>query len=461
MKEEKNNENIIINEISQTDNIKELFRYINEKNNQKESNIINNIDIFQQFINNPNILKESSHLISFIEQLITQLKLGNNIIIPFLDLCPILIKEYIDSNLDEENNLEYIEIFKLLKINSFISREYLYPIYEYFTDIFYFVKDIGEKDINFKKFNKVFELWKIFYNFNSDENIKEFNMSSYCFIGGSLTIRSTETFSLIDYNLTIEITLSKNNYLDFNKNLILFLIGDKNKVTFKIKYNQLENLFKNKTVNKIILILSLNNLAIGINENKVSDFENFKVQIDEIKKCKILSNFYGQINNIRIYASLNNKNKKDKNKDKKIIIDEIFEPYLINDKGNLYHKLSETKKFNFSIFIKNHNLVKANYINYLDNNFNLYDYFGGFTPFIPFIPLINGIYHNQKLININIDGLGIKYYLFKIIYNIIYSFLKIIEKYYQNLSNSIKKYVLFVFYLIYQIDHDLLFKEAN
>ena len=85
---------------------------------------------------------------------------------------------------------------------------------------------------------------------------------------------------------------------------------------------------------------------------------------------------------------------------------------MINDKGNLYHKLSETKKFNFSIYIKNHNLVKANYINYLDNDFNLYDYFGGFTPFIPFIPLINGIYHNQKLINININGLDIKYYLF-------------------------------------------------
>ena len=122
--------------------LKELFLYINEKN---ENNI------FQDFINDPYIINNQPSLESFISQLIKQLKLGNNIIIPFLDLCPTLIKLYIDSNLDEEKNLKYIEIFKLLKINSFINREYLYPIYEYFSDIYYNMNKIKENDDKLKK----------------------------------------------------------------------------------------------------------------------------------------------------------------------------------------------------------------------------------------------------------------------------------------------------------------------
>ena len=164
--------------------LKELFLYINEKN---ENNI------FQDFINDPYIIKNQPALELFISELIKQLKLGNNIIIPFLDLCPILIKLYIDNDLDEGKDLQYIEVFKLLKINSFISKENLYPIYEYFSDIHYDInkfeeiseilkesnkEEIEDKlkklkkqiDDKLKKFNKVFELWKIFYDFNINEN---------------------------------------------------------------------------------------------------------------------------------------------------------------------------------------------------------------------------------------------------------------------------------------------------
>ena len=238
-------ENIInIDENSQNNKINELFSYIQEKNKDKD---INNIKIFQQYISQPNILKTQSYLISFIEQLKKQLELGNNIIVPFLNLCPILIKEYIESELDEDEgkDLKYIEIFKLLKINSFISREYLYPIYEYCTEIFYFMNNMDEKDKKFKKFNKVFELWKIFYDFNIDNNIKniDINSSSYCFSGGSLLIK-TRNKIILNEPLIIEINFSKNNFFDFNKNLLLISIKKKN---YTIKYNQLENLLKSHT----------------------------------------------------------------------------------------------------------------------------------------------------------------------------------------------------------------------
>ena len=172
---------------------------IKNKNKIVEQN--NKENILKEFIDNNNIIKNEEKLKFFIEELIKQLNDGNNILIPFLDICPKLIKSYINSKLDEEEELtvksytdsnsgeekelNYLKIFKLLKINSFISREYLFPIYEYFSDIFYEMNTIEETDIRLKKFNKVFELWKIFYDFNiNQKQLKEFNSSSFCFMGG-------------------------------------------------------------------------------------------------------------------------------------------------------------------------------------------------------------------------------------------------------------------------------------
>ena len=181
--ENKNNDDIN-NIISEFNNINKLLFFLSSQNNRKEQ-IENNI--IYQIKKSPNILEKKTSLILFIQELIKQLESGNNIIIPFLEICPILIKSYIDNELDEEEELKYIELFKLLKINSFISREYLFPIYEYFSDIFYVMNDIKENDKQLKKFNKVFELWKILYDFNIDKKeLKDFNLSSYCFIGVSL-----------------------------------------------------------------------------------------------------------------------------------------------------------------------------------------------------------------------------------------------------------------------------------
>ena len=140
--DKENQKSIIIeNKLNKEDEIiqKNLEKYIKfiksnfcgeENNNIKEEESKN---IIEEYFENKNILKNKEKLIAFIEELKIILKTGNNTIIPFLDLCPILIKSYIDSELDEEqgnNELKYIEIFDLLKYNSFISREYLYQIYE-------------------------------------------------------------------------------------------------------------------------------------------------------------------------------------------------------------------------------------------------------------------------------------------------------------------------------------------
>ena len=93
-------------EIFEVNELEILLSFIKEQINKKENNDYN---ILYKFISEPNILENESFLILFIKELENHLKLGNNILIPFSNIYPNLIKAYIDSDLDEENNFEYIE----------------------------------------------------------------------------------------------------------------------------------------------------------------------------------------------------------------------------------------------------------------------------------------------------------------------------------------------------------------
>ena len=430
--------------------LEELFSYIIDKKNKNENNI------FLQFLDDPNIINKEEFLIKFINEMINQLKLGNNIIIPFLDICPTLIKAYINSNLDEEKELKYIEVFKLLKINSFISREYLLPIYDYFSDLFYIMNEMNEGNKLLNKFNKVFELWKIFYDLDINENeLKYFNTSSYCFIGGGLECQLPNKLKIIN-NCTLKVIIHFINYYDFNKNLIIFECNNNN-IPLIIENNKVLDSInnKNKSINRMTLILKKDGIEIKLEinnkdeNNKISIIKKeFKTKLDEINKFFILKNFFGQIKYIEILYSTNNKENN--------IINEFFRPYILNDNGYLYHNFV---KDNISIKIINQNLVKDNYINYIDKNLNLCEYFGGLIPFIPFISLINGINKNNSIKNI--CEIERKTFMSIIFYNIFYSFLKIIKRYFDYFSNYIKKYDIFVLYLLLKIDKEIFVKKEN
>ena len=440
-------------EIQKKNLLEEIFEYINNKKNKNRNNI------FHQFLDDRNIINNESSLIKFINELINQLKLGNNIIIPYLDIYPLLIKSYINSNLDEEKDLKFVEIFKLLKLNSFISRENLLLIYEYFSDLFYDMNNINEGDIRLKKFNKVFELWKIFYDFDINENeLKYFNVSSYCFIGGGIECQLiNELKSLNDSKLIITIDIL--NFYDCNKNLIIFECFDDNKPLI-IEYNKIIDSMNNKSINKIILVLQKDMIRIVLeinNEGKNNEIpkieKKFKVKLDNIKNFYLLKNFYGQIKFIQVNYIINDE-----------IIKEVFYPYIINDSGHLYNnnQISINNKIDndyITLIITNKKSVKANYINYLDNSSNLCEYFGGIIPFIPFIPLINGIYKNENIMKIG--EFEKKTFIVIIFYNIIYFFFKIIKRYYDYFSDYIQKYDLFAFYLILQIDSEIFVRKKD
>ena len=208
-------------------------------------------NILEEFLEDKNILKNKDKLIAFMEELRIILKSGNNCIIPFLDLCPILIKEYIESDLDEDggnSELKYIEIFELLKYNTFISREYLYPIYDYFGNLYYLMSILEESDKRLKKFKKVLELWNIIYTFEPENFPKieiynkkdkkiyisssKNNISSFCLLGTGLQFEFSEIF-VNEYYVRINICLNKNFIIDLNKDLVILNIKDeKNPIKF-------------------------------------------------------------------------------------------------------------------------------------------------------------------------------------------------------------------------------------
>ena len=433
--------------------LKELFVYINDKKNKIEYNI------FNQFLDDQNIIKNESSLILFINEIMNQLKLGNNIIIPFLDICPSLITCYINSNLDEEKDLKYIEIFKLLKINSFVSREYLFPIYEYFSDIFYMIDKIKEDDSRLKKFNKVFELWKILYDFDINKSeLKHFNASSFCFIGGGLECQFSKYFKLLDDH-SLKIIINILNFYNFRKNLIIFEY-DNNKPLMDI-YNNIIDFNDKNSISKIIVSLKKESIVIELEiKNKDNDKNTYKLEnkldskFNDIKKFYLLKNFFGQIKEINVEYLIGNK-----------VINDIFQPYIINDYGYLYcvNKIYNREKININnnitLIVINNNLVKTNYINYLDNNLNLCEYFGGMIHFVPFVSLINGICDNFNIINIS--KVNKQTFMTIFFYRIFYSLLKIIIKYYDCYSHYIKIYGIFVLYLLLSIDKEIFVRKDN
>jgi len=446
------NDNIIINKEDESENIDKMFELIEYKIEefQKISDANKNekieIKFLKKFIEEGNKkINDNDSLELFIKELEYLFNSGNNIFVPFFDMCQILIKSYIKNDIDEGTETKNINIFKKLKLNSFISRECLYPIYEYFSDLFYRLDDIEEDDKNLKKMNKVFELWKIFYNFSVEPiKAKDLSSSSFCFIGGGLKVKFTKEIRLDNKPITIKIKFLNNIIFKINKNLIFIRIEDEENKEKVVKIqptsNGMENIINNlKRIEEMKIIIYLKNIKIQFFYGEDNYGTQFNVNFESMKEFYLLENFYGQVKIIEI----NNR---------------VFEPYLLKEDGNILNKDEKTNNL-ISIKIINKNLVKSNYINYLDKNFNLYEYFGGFIPFIPFIPLVNGIYKNSaiKLVNTYNKTIFLKEFL----NNVIGAMFIIIKNNKDYFSNLIKKYDIYFLSLIIQFETELILPRTQ
>ena len=434
----------------------------NEKNNKINKKSPDNIYI--KYLKNPNIIfqnkedAKNENLKSFFNEINQDIDKGNNILFPVLDFVPNLVKAYIESDLDnnnlgtkEENKLIeksiYLKIFENLKNNCFISKEILFPIYDYFKELYNITvnsKELNESNIIVKKFNKIIKLFEIFYEPNK---IKEKNLSSFCFIGGSMNIEFKEVLKISEINeILIKINNLKLDYIDHLKNEAnLVKINDK-----EIKYKKFKEKINTQEI-KIIKIIINENIKVEFDENNIGIIP--KNKITEIKEISLFEEFYGQFSSIEITII------KDKNE-----IEYQFLPYSIRNNNEIYYFkkniISSSKKkitntnINPKIKINNKKLVGINYINYNDKQFNIIDYFGGVIQFLPFYQIFKNLEKNEE----KYKSVTTKFINKEKINQFLNFLLKIVIKkiFTSNKKRKLfKKYACLIYYLLIDLDLDL------
>ena len=446
--------------------IENFFKNKNDTSSQKtkdknEQEI--NTNIYIKYLKNPDIIFQNNdfnneNLKLLFNELKTDIENGTNIIFPFLDIVPNLIKAYIESDLDDTINIKeknissiidqsiYLKVFEKLKNNCFISKEILFPIYDYFKKLY----DIGnesnklktEDELVIKKFNKVVGLFEIFY----EQKINKDSSSSICFIGGSIYVEFNIEFYLSNiYTIDIDIKILNSDYIQYlNDDLNLIKINDGGIIYKDMKKNLDRQ--KLKTI-KISINSDYINIIFETETNNFNIKEN--IECTSVRDILLLENFYGQISSIELRIS-------EKKNEKKF----FFRPNsILNGNTIFYQEINEQNNINMiediipSIKINNNKLVNINYINYNNEKFDIINYFGGIIQFLPFYQILKNLKEITKDKSNKFIGLiNVMNYFFTCILNIIIKKLLLIQK----KKKFLEKYICFIYYLCLDLDLDLL-----
>ena len=432
--------------------------------------------IYIKYLEDPNIIFQNkgdinnSNLKSMFIELKKDIKDGFNIIFPYIDICPNLIRAYIESDLDDVNfeneeiplisESSYIKTIIQLKNNFFINKEVLFPIYNYFSNLYDIVNKLNENedDIKFKKLNKVIKLFEIFYDTTELPNR---NDSAFCFIGGKMDIVFNSIINMSNFTIFININLLKCDFIQFlNENKYLIKIEN-----FTLKFDELKSNAKNQILKDIKINIHKDsiNVIFGFEEKEVTISPKFSIK--KINKISLMEKFFGQITSIELSIG------KNENGSEIINYQYFFNPVSIRDEKFIYYNKKILSKnnnedFNPKIEIDNKNLVNVNYINYNDNHFDLIEYFGGIVHFLPFYQIFKKLtkFENAKdNININESISRTWNYKYENVYkeaiNHFFNFiLKIIIKVLISKNKAkrlLEKYGYFIYLLLLDINLDI------
>ena len=168
----------------------------------KKSDIIEKSDnILIKYMKSPKIIRDSENdnasLNLFIDELLRQIDNNNFIILPFIQPMKDLIDIYMNTKDNNIKKEKWENIFIKLIENSFFDKEYLIPIYSYFTELYSVAENIQLSDEKIGKFKKVVDLWKLIY-LNTQSKIKTNNSnSSFCLLGSGLIMSFSSPVPLI------------------------------------------------------------------------------------------------------------------------------------------------------------------------------------------------------------------------------------------------------------------------
>ena len=381
-----NNENIIYNIEEQ------LFKYCDKKKyfNEKGTKLLNE--------------KEFCNLISILIKYIS----CDDYIIPLFEkidifLIKIIINGYTSYKIEEKQKEKI-----LLLINNLIplitNTEYINFIYNKLSKIFrlYLLEDQSNMDIYFSKFCKIFDIWKLIFNYNNDLKLKEKYISFYGNNNIYINISDIDTnyvSTVININFIKSSLLSMNNNIN---NFSLIKLFNSNGQFCEIKISDIQ--FKgNNTLSDI------NSMRFIITDNKVTyTFDNIDSNKEEIKndnikninKIELLNNFYGKVSSIEVVRKFKKRivaitkiipNKDNINKTfeyGKETFANQYKPLPINQNPNINEKIEIQLKTNSILFYKNYPIDE-----YTLNNIK---YFGGFQAFIPMFKILKYFLKTEK-----------------------------------------------------------------
>jgi len=445
-----------------------------------EDDIDNDIEydkefIYIKYLEDPNIIfqnkddNNNDNLKLMFNELKKDMEDGFNILFPFIDICPNLIKAYIESDLDDinfENEIipsisesTYIKTIIQLKNNFFINKEVLFPIYNYFSNLYDIVINLNENedDIKFKKLNKVLKLFEIFYD---TTEIQHKNESAICFIGGKIDIIFSSIINLSLTKIFINIDLLNCDFIQFlNKNKYLIKIDQE---TFK--YEKL----KINSSNQILKSIKITIQKEGINVLFIFEKEDVsilsKCQIKKVNKIFLMEEFYGQITSIELTIGKSENDFSYQYQFNPVSIRD--EKYIYFNKKTLNSNNNEIKIDIPKIEIDDKNFVNINYINYNDNHFDKIEYFGGIVHFLPFYRIFKNLTkfeNNKNDININESINKTWNYKYENVYksaiNHFFNFiLKVIIKVLFSKNNAkklLEKYAYFIYILLLDINLEI------
>ncbi len=459
--------------------IKSIHEYfINKKNNTEKANLYSkkeNDNFYIKYLNNNNIIFQdkgdinNTNLKLLFSEINKDIDNENNILFPFLDVSQNLVKAYVESDLDDINVEKeesipptsksiYLKTIEKLKNNCFINKNILYPIYDYFSNIYDMIsnkKELKIDNVTFKKYHKLINLYEMFY----DTDINKRNGSNFCFIGGNMNIVFDQVIQADQAQIFIKISINNRIFMEYiNSNSNLLKINDKT-----IKYKEIQK-FKIIEEIKEINIIFKNDEAKKIN----LDIENKSVNIimkvqKDFKEILLFEDFFGQISSINISIMFKNNG----------ILEYEFLPTSIRNENTIYYMKKIIKQeeeipidITPTIILNDLNLVNINYLNYNAETFNIVDYFGGIIQFLPFHIIVKRIHqigmsrneeidNNESLMEINqlsyniFDNLNNNFINF--IFKIVLNKLLLSEK----KEKLFKKYAYFIFYLSLDLDMDL------
>ena len=164
-------------------------------------------------------------------------------------------------------------------------------IYEYFSCLYHNVDGLKEEDILIKKYHKMINLFKVFYQ-NGDNK----NVSSISSLGGTLKIIFNKPLIFSEgYQLLIDINISYYNFDNINKNLNIIKIRE-----VRENYDSLLKIIDKQKLISINFSIGANNISIEfITDKRILNIAK-NVQLTEISEIYFLEQFYGQISSIDI-----------------------------------------------------------------------------------------------------------------------------------------------------------------